>query len=264
MNSKANPATILDLQAAGVSVPEEDIRLLEAFYLRDPVREGELIAAGWRLDLDSPDGSIGFVRTLGGQSTPFVRYDMGVRQEGVQWVPSHGDVEMAAAPSAALAAQAVMDFWFALSLRDRLTHVHWKELVEAGRSPALLNVAGSVAQSPFYIWGNEDCANSTPDFQQAKAIRLALFNEGAEDVYIADANGVEVVDADIAAHEVLANAGCIVRPKESPGCAGGFLLFVGGVHEDALEGGSIADLLRQAESAGIVRRHSAAERQDRG
>ena len=51
------------------------------------------------------------------------------------------------------------------------------------------------------------CANKTDDFKEAKVIRLALFNEGGESVHIVDADGVEVVDEEIKAHEEIATAG---------------------------------------------------------
>ena len=65
------------------------------------------------------------------------------------------------------------------------------------------NVLGSVAAKPFYIWANEDCSNVVDCFKDAKAIRLSLINDGAESVYIVDADGVEVVDSEIQAHEAL-------------------------------------------------------------
>lgn len=65
----------------------------------------------------------------------------------------------------------------------------------------LNNVLGNSAEAPFYIWANSDCANKTEDFVEAKRIRKSLVNEGAEDVYILDADGVEVVDAEIEAEE---------------------------------------------------------------
>ena len=71
----------------------------------------------------------------------------------------------------------------------------------------LKNTLGQVATAPFYIWANDDCANKTNNFKEAKAIRLTLFNEGGESVHIVDADGVEVVDAEIEAHEALVNAG---------------------------------------------------------
>lgn len=65
----------------------------------------------------------------------------------------------------------------------------------------LNNVLGKPAAAPFYIWANSDCANKTEDFEEAKRIRKSLVGEGAEDVYISDAEGVEVVDAEIEAEE---------------------------------------------------------------
>ena len=40
-------------------------------------------------------------------------------------------------------------------------------------------------------------------FTEAKEIRLSLINDGAESAYIVDADGVEVVDSEIQAHEAL-------------------------------------------------------------
>ena len=66
----------------------------------------------------------------------------------------------------------------------------------------ILNVLGEPAPHPFYIWANGDCANVTDDFDEAKRIRLKLLDEDlADDVYVADADGVEVVDASIEADE---------------------------------------------------------------
>jgi len=85
----------------------------------------------------------------------------------------------------------------------------------------LKNVLGKVAAKPFYIWANEDCANKTDDFKEAKVIRLALINAGGVSVHIVDADGVEVVDAEIEAHEKAVNAGHVagehqpeLKPKE--------------------------------------------------
>ena len=60
-----------------------------------------------------------------------------------------------------------------------------------------LNVLGKVAAKPFYIWANEDCSNKSDIFDEAKAIRLKLFNDGGTTVHIVDADGVEVVDTEI-------------------------------------------------------------------
>ncbi len=65
------------------------------------------------------------------------------------------------------------------------------------------NVLGSVAAKPFYIWANEHCSNVVGCFTEAKEIRLSLINDGAESAYIVDADGVEVVDSEIQAHEAL-------------------------------------------------------------
>jgi len=89
------------------------------------------------------------------------------------------------------------------------------------------NVFGQVAVKPFYIWANEDCANKSDSFKQAKAIRLALFNDGGESVHIVDADGVEVVDAEIEAHEALVNAGYYAgarKPDVKPEFPGAFMV----------------------------------------
>ena len=65
------------------------------------------------------------------------------------------------------------------------------------------NVLGSHAAKPFYIWANEDCSNVVDCFTKAKEVRLALINDGAESVYITDADGAEVVDSEIHAQEAL-------------------------------------------------------------
>ena len=89
------------------------------------------------------------------------------------------------------------------------------------------NALGHVAAKPFYIWANEDCANKTDDFKEAKVIRLALFNEGGESVHIVDADGVEVVDEEIKAHEEIATAGYFAgarNPDVKPDFPGAFMV----------------------------------------
>ena len=89
------------------------------------------------------------------------------------------------------------------------------------------NVLGNIAAGPFYIWANEDCANKSDSFGEAKATRLALFNEGGDSVHIVDADGVEVVDAEIRAHEALANAGYFAgvrKPEVKPEFTGAFMV----------------------------------------
>lgn len=82
----------------------------------------------------------------------------------------------------------------------------------------LKNIAQGTAQAPFYIWANEDCANRAEDFEAAKRIRRQLIDSGAQDVYIVDADGVEVVDAQIEAEEAaMAQAQeqqAVARPQE--------------------------------------------------
>lgn len=88
-------------------------------------------------------------------------------------------------------------------------------------------VLGANATKPFYIWANEDCANKSDSFTEAKAIRLALFNEGAQSVHIVDANGVEVVDREIEAHERLVKHEYFAgkrNPDVKPGIPGAFMV----------------------------------------
>jgi hypothetical protein len=95
------------------------------------------------------------------------------------------------------------------------------------KSGDLKNALGQVAVKPFYIWANDDCANKSDIFSEAKAIRLALFNDGGESVHIVDADGVEVVDAEIEAHEALVNAGYFAgarKPDVKPELPGTFMV----------------------------------------
>lgn len=113
-------------------------------------------------------------------------------------------------------------------LRDRQVP-NYIEQPEASQDKAVepKNVFGQVAVKPFYIWANEDCANKSDSFKQAKAIRLALFNDGGKSVHIVDADGVEVVDAEIEAHEALVNAGYYAgarKPDVKPEFPGAFMV----------------------------------------
>ena len=114
----------------------------------------------------------------------------------------------------------------------------------------LKNTLGQVATAPFYIWANDDCANKTNNFNEAKAIRLTLFNEGGESVYIVDADGVEVVDAEIEAHEALANAGYFAgarKPDVKPEFPGAFMVNDPQDSEGyAIVGDDIASLILEA------------------
>lgn len=90
-----------------------------------------------------------------------------------------------------------------------------------------LNVLGKVAAKPFYIWANEDCSNKSDSFEEAKAIRMELYNDAGTSVHIVDADGVEVVDAVIEAHEALANAGYFAgarKPDVKPEFPGAFMV----------------------------------------
>lgn len=112
------------------------------------------------------------------------------------------------------------------------------------------NVLGQDAAKPFYIWANDDCANKTDSFKEAKAIRLVLFNEGGESVHIVDAEGVEVVDTEIEAHEALARAGYFAGPRKpdvNPDLPGAFMvndpIDLDGY---AIVGDDIAELIMEA------------------
>ena len=90
-----------------------------------------------------------------------------------------------------------------------------------------LNVLGKVAVRPFFIWANEDCSNKSDSFDEAKAIRMELYNDGGTSVHLVDADGVEVVDAEIEAHEALANAGYFAgarKPDVKPEFPGAFMV----------------------------------------
>lgn len=114
----------------------------------------------------------------------------------------------------------------------------------------LKNTLGQVATAPFYIWANDDCANKANNFKEAKAIRLTLFNEGGESVHIVDADGVEVVDAEIEAHEALVNAGYFAgarKPEVKPEFHGAFMVNDPQDSEGfAIVGDDIASLILEA------------------
>lgn len=133
----------------------------------------------------------------------------------------------------------------------------WKEWSERIPEPSdgvgakvLKNALGNVAVPPFYIWANDDCANKTEDFKEAKAIRLALFNEGGENCYIADADGIEVVDPEIEEHEVLAMLGYFAGARLSevnPGLPGAFMVNDPQDPDGyAIVGDDIASLIKEA------------------
>lgn len=95
------------------------------------------------------------------------------------------------------------------------------------KSVGLKNVLGQDAATPFYVWANEDCDCRSDSFLEAKAFRLEFLNEGRESVYIVDADGVEVVDEEIEAHEALVNAGFFAgvrRPDVLPAFPGAFMV----------------------------------------
>ncbi len=123
---------------------------------------------------------------------------------------------------------------------------------EASTAGDLYNALGQVAAKPFYIWSSEDCANKTDCFKEAKSIRLQLFNEGGESVHIVDANGVEVADAEIEAHEAIVLAGYFAgarKPEVKPGVAGAFMVNdPRGPYGYSIVGDDIAALVFEARS----------------
>lgn len=98
---------------------------------------------------------------------------------------------------------------------------------DSSEEVAIKNVLGNVAAKPFYIWANDDCSNKSDCFKEAKSIRLELFNDGGLNVHIVDADGVEVTDSEIEAHETLAKAGYFAgkrKPEVKPDIPGAFMV----------------------------------------
>lgn len=125
-----------------------------------------------------------------------------------------------------------------------------QHLQQQTASNEVSNVLGQPSTPPFYIWVNEDCSDKSESFKEAKAIRLALVNAGGASVHIVDADGVEVVDAEIQAHEELVNAGFFAgarNPGIKPEFAGAFMV---NDPEDpdgyAIVGDDIAELILEA------------------
>jgi hypothetical protein len=119
-----------------------------------------------------------------------------------------------------------------------------------GEERAPQNVLGRDAAKPFYIWANDDCDNKTDSFKEAKVIRLELFNDGCEDVHIVDADGIEVVDAEIEAHEALVKHGYFAgarNPAVKPDFPGLFMVNDPRDAEGfAIVGDDIASLILEA------------------
>lgn len=99
----------------------------------------------------------------------------------------------------------------------------------AAPDDGLRNVLHHPPALPFYIWANEDCSYKAKSWALAKDARLSLINGGGEAVYICDADGVEVVDAEVAAHEALLHAGYAAGPSggrvDSSGSTGRFAVY---------------------------------------
>lgn len=125
-----------------------------------------------------------------------------------------------------------------------------QHLQQPTASNVVSNVLGQPSTAPFYIWANEDCSDKSESFKDAKTIRLALVNAGGASVHIVDADGVEVVDAEIQAHEELVKAGYFAgarSPGIKPEFAGAFMV---NDPEDpdgyAIVGDDIAELILEA------------------
>lgn len=114
---------------------------LQSYYSREHIGSGGLLAHGWGFgeegdgSKEEGDGSF-FYRRLGGRGTPFVSYDLTIKQSGDAWIPYHGSVAMAPHPNPADAANALMDYWHSLSLRDRLAHEVYAALGERKSDPS--------------------------------------------------------------------------------------------------------------------------------
>ena len=111
-------------------IPEviESIKLLNGYYFSDPIGEGELLSNCWFLNRNVEH--LEFCRVLGGSGTPFVQYDLTVKQgDDESWIPFHGIVAKKAHATATEAGNFLINYWRALSLRDRLTEQRYKELI---------------------------------------------------------------------------------------------------------------------------------------
>lgn len=89
------------------------------------------------------------------------------------------------------------------------------------------NVYGESAKRPLRVLANGQPSIPTNSIQHAKAMRLEMINDGYEDVSIVDDQMIEVVDAEIEAHEALIAYGFTAGhrcPDISPMFAGAFMV----------------------------------------
>lgn len=115
----------------------------------------------------------------------------------------------------------------------------------------LKNVLGEPASKPFYIWANEDCSNSSQAFEEAKQIRHELRAAGADQVYICDASGTEVVDDQIVEEESAEAVRSVADDVLERGKKYGFTVDQDGVREAVEESASLLHI--NLEEALIVR-----------
>lgn len=116
--------------------------MLESYYSSDPVSEGGLLAHGWSVDTES----CGFFRRLGGKGTPFVTCDLSIERLHGAWVPHHDGVAMNPEATPSQAANALMDYWRSLPLRDRLSQTAAENAFCANNQRYCAN-AGSCARA---------------------------------------------------------------------------------------------------------------------
>lgn len=103
---------------------------LQNYYSRKPVPEGadlSKLARGWSVDAGSENRV--YYRRLGGRGTPFVTCDLSIEWSNGAWLPFHGSVAMKPEATLVRAANALMDYWHSLPLRDRLDHKVYAALV---------------------------------------------------------------------------------------------------------------------------------------
>lgn len=206
-------------------------------YIEQPAGAKPLgdLYANWDRFADVPVSEDGAIEA------PFLHFDVGAERETIWlWFESQNPRFI------------VGDVMNGIRHEDERNLSNYIEQPAASQDKAvdLKNTLGQVATAPFYIWANDDCANKANNFKEAKAIRLTLFNEGGESVHIVDADGVEVVDAEIEAHEALVNAGYFAgarKPEVKPEFHGAFMVNDPQDSEGfAIVGDDIASLILEA------------------
>lgn len=74
-----------------------------------------------------------YMRTIGGRGTPFVPYDFTIAQlDSSTWVPIQGSVRMPAVPSAAEAAQTLLNIWHQLPQNQKLSATYPVDVLREG------------------------------------------------------------------------------------------------------------------------------------